>query len=182
MSSYTEHLARKSDIQEHLGLLHGLAMRCEQVVEFGFRTGVSAAAFLAAGCKVRSYDVDEKGCKPHARRLAREYPDTFEFKVGDSREVEIPECDLLFIDTDHTYWTTFRELCRHEWHVSTWIVLHDTVTFGRVDRRKSRTAGRQKAEGIMTAIDHFLEEPGGNWKQWLHLPNCNGLTLLRRVE
>lgn len=180
MSIYQEHLSRKSDIQEHLGLLRGLAMQCEQVVELGFRTGVSTAAFLAGGAKVRSYDI--MACKSHVRHLAKFYPDTFVFKVGDSREVEIPECDLLFIDTDHTYRTTLLELERHESKVAQWIVLHDTETFGRKDRPQSAAAGEcSPHEGIRTAVDHFLSHFYGNcWRFWLHLPNNNGLTILKR--
>ena len=101
MNIYQEHLNRHSDIREHLGLLHGLAKSCERVVELGFRSGVSASAFLAAGVRLTSIDIDVK-CKPHVQRLARDYPDTFSFKVADSRTCTIPECDLLFVDTDHT--------------------------------------------------------------------------------
>lgn len=170
---YSDHLSRRSDIQEHLGLLHGLAKTCDRVVELGFRTGVSASAFLAAGVRLTSYDIDA-GCKPHVRHLARLYPDTFSFKVGDSREVSIPPCDLLFVDSDHTEETTLKELLRHNRQVSTWIALHDTVSFGRKDRPPG------KGRGVMTAIDAFLAL--SDWKQWLHLPNNNGLTILKRVS
>lgn len=174
-SPYQEHLNRHSDIQEHLGLLHGLAMQCEKVVELGFRTGVSTSAFLAGGAHVRSYDIDAR-CKPHVRRLAHEYPDTFSFKLGDSREVEIPECDLLFIDTDHTEATTLTELVRHVNKVKNWIVLHDTETFGKKDRPPGN--GR----GIQAAIETFLDMDGHWFYQMLHLPNCNGLTILRQGD
>ena len=175
MNPYQEHLNRHSDIREHLGLLHGLASSdcVESVVELGFRTGVSTSAFLAAGVKVHSVDINQ--CKSHVQHLAKVYPDTFVFKVGDSRKVEIPECDLLFIDTDHTYATTFAELCLHEMHVDLWIVLHDTVSFGRKDRAPGKGAG------VMSAVEAFLAEPGENWKMLLHLPNNNGLTVLERI-
>lgn len=172
MTPYHEHLNRHSDIREHLGLLHGLSKGLK-VVELGFRSGVSASAFLAGCDHLTSFDIDKR-CKPHVQHLARLYPDTFVFKLGDSREIEIPECDLLFIDSDHTEATTLLELCTHEMHVSTWIVLHDTESFGRVDRKPG--PGR----GVMTAIETFLAEPGDNWMQWLHLKNNNGLTILKR--
>lgn len=170
--AYQEHLNRHSDIREHLGLLHGLAMNCDQVVELGFRTGVAASAFLAAGAKLHSVDIDKR-CRKHVQRLAHDYPDTFVFKLGDSMTCEIPGCDLLFIDTDHTEATTAVELERHEQFVYTWIVLHDTVSFGRKDRPPGN------GKGVMTAIDTFLSRHG-DWMQWLHLPNNNGLTLLKR--
>ena len=172
MNPYQEHLNRHSDIREHLGLLYGLAKNCGQVVELGFRTGVAASAFLAAGAKLHSIDIDK--CRAHVQHLARINPDTFVFKVADSKTCTIPDCDLLFIDTDHTEATTLAELELHEQLVSTWIVLHDTVSFGRKDRPPG------KGKGVMTAIDTFLSMPGDNWMQWLHLPNNNGLTLLKR--
>lgn len=172
--AFCEHLGRSSDIQEHLGLLRGLAMKCNIVVELGFRTGVSTSAFLSADAHVTSFDIDKRVCRPFVQRLAKDYPNTFTFKEGDSRKVEIPECDLLFIDTDHTEATTLQELCLHEMHVETWIVLHDTESFGHKDRPPG------KGNGVMSAIDTFLEMPGDNWMQWLHLPNNNGLTILKR--
>lgn len=181
MNPYQEHLNRHSDIREHLGLLRGLALQGDQVVELGFRSGVSASAFLSAGAKLYSVDIDEK-CRPHVQRLAKIYPDTFTFKVADSRTCEIPECDLLFIDSDHTEATTLTELCRHHGKVKTWIVLHDTESFGRVDRKPG--PGR----GVMTAIETFLEHQPqviddrkcAYWDLHLHLKNNNGLTLLKR--
>ena len=173
MNPYQEHLNRHSDIREHLGILHGLARNCEQVVELGFRTGVSASAFLAAGASLHSVDIDNH-CKKHVQHLAKIYPDTFVFKVGDSRTCEIPECDLLFIDTSHVYETTKIELNKHQAKVGTWIVIHDVTTFGRKDRSPGT------GPGIMTAVDEFLEEQGGEWKLWLFLKNNNGLALLRR--
>jgi predicted O-methyltransferase YrrM len=174
LNPYQEHLNRHSDIQEHLGLLRGLAMQCDTVVELGFRTGVSTSAFLAADAQVTSYDLDPR-CKVHVQRLAKLYPDKFTFRLGDSRQIEIPECDLLFIDTDHTEQTTWLELYNHADNVKMWIVLHDTVSFGRRDRPPGR------GKGVLTAVDRFLTAPSqGDWVQWLHLTNNNGLTLLKR--
>lgn len=175
MSSYTKMLGTKSDIREHLGLLHGLAMQCKVVVELGFRTGVSTTALLASGAKVTSYDLDP-ACKRHVIPLANEYPSTFSFKVRNSRTVSIPECDMLFIDTDHTYETTKVELLAHHRSVKKWVVLHDTNTF----RRKDRPPG--KGPGIMTAVDEFLTEYCFVWKLILYLPNCNGITVLEKIK
>ena len=120
-------------------------------------------------------------------RAFRYYPKSFEFKVGDSRKIQIPECDLLFIDTDHTYDTTLLELELHERFVSKWIVLHDTESFGRKDRAPGKGAGVLTAvEHFLSpsrAIDTFLEMPGDHWRLLLHLPINNGLTILeRRIE
>lgn len=166
-SSFERNLGIASDIREHLGLLHGLAMSCDQVVELGFRTGVSTSALLASGAKVRSYDTSTK-CRPHVKKLAAEYPKTFEFKLGDSREVEPIKCDMLFIDSDHTYECAMAELLRWAPHVGRWIALHDTET----------------CPGVMKAVREFIScthERVGKWAIRLRLPNNNGMTILRRL-
>lgn len=181
MSSYTKNLAKPSDIQEHLGLLHGLAMEGnKKVVEFGFRTGISTSAFLAAGAHVTSYDIDKASCRPYVKALAAEYPDTFAFYEGDSREVDIPDCDLLFIDSDHTYATTLIELRRHWMKVRGYIVLHDTTTFGHKDREPG------KGPGIYTAIRDWETEMESEthhppFRRFLTLRNNNGLTVLEKL-
>lgn len=175
--TYEHHLSCKNDIQEHLGFLRGLAMSkdVKRVVEFGFRTGVSTSAFLAAGAIVLSFDIDHIKCKPHIRNLAAQYPKTFQFKLCDSRKAQFLTCDLLFIDSDHTYATTLTELNNSHERVEKFIVLHDTVSFGRKDRPPG------KGLGVYTAIQDFLHTKAANcWYETLHLPNCNGLTLLER--
>lgn len=177
-SPYQEHLSRHSDIREHLGLLHGLAHTCNQVVELGFRTGVSTSAFLAAQCKVYSIDNDPN-CKKHVTRLAKLYPDTFTFKLDNSRSAAIPLCDLLFVDTDHTYATTMEELQLHSMRTKRWIALHDTESFGNRDRPGSPNTKHGAYEGVKTAVDHFVNQDP-DWRIMLHLPNNNGLTILEK--
>lgn len=167
---YITNLANHSDIREHLGLLRGLALECDVVVELGFRTGVSTSAFLAAERpKVYSYDLESN--HGVVSRLKKAYP-KFRFVIGDSRKVIIPECDMLFIDTDHTEATTKAELENHHQYVKRWIVLHDTKKFGRVDRIPG------KGQGVMTAIENFISPR--DWRIILHINNNNGLTILER--
>lgn len=173
MSYYTKHLLANSDIREHLGLLHGLALDCNKIIELGLRSGVSTSALLASGANVTSYDND-KSCAKYANDLRKAYPHTFAWILADSRKVMIPECDMLFIDTDHTYATTKTELFRHRVSVRKWIILHDTETFGRKDRKPGT------GPGIMTAIDEFTKEFCHVWRVMLHLRNNNGLTILEK--
>lgn len=173
MNSYLKNLRQPSDMQGHLGFLRGLSHGLV-VVELGFRTGISTSAFLAGAKFVTSYDINVD-CKKFVRLLAKEYPRTFSFKVGDSTKIDIPECDLLFLDTDHTYKTTYAELKRHYTKARKWIVLHDTVTFGKKDKPPG------KGPGIQSAMWGFLEGHRG-WEHLLHLPHCNGLDILRKVS
>lgn len=162
---------KESDIVEHLGILRGLAMQCSVVVEFGMRTGMSTAAMLdGTKCHVHSYDVDDcRGAVDAMKKLA---PERFFFHKADTTKLDkIPECDMLFCDSQHDYATLSREL-RMEGKVKKWIVMHDTKTF--------RTAGKTKGDpGLQKAIDEFLglhEE----WRLMLYLPNQNGMTILER--
>jgi hypothetical protein len=166
---YEEALAEKSDIQGHLEYLSSLA-RNEVVVEFGFRTGLSAAAFLHGGAfHVHSYDVHP--CEPWASRYTS-WTNRFYFHQESSLTAKIQECSLLFIDSKHTYEQLSAELARHHDKVRQLIVMHDTGTFGNVDEK-------QIGQGLIPAIDEFLIEHS-EWRWSHHFKHCNGLTVLSR--
>lgn len=157
------------DITEHLGFLRGLAMQCETVVEFGFRGGESATAFLAGGTHLTSYDIN---WTREADVLRHMVPSRFTFRKQSSLVADILECDMLFIDSYHTGVQLASELARHHLKVSKWIVMHDTETFARVGQDK-------KTPGLMDAVEAFFHKHD-DWRIMLHLPNNNGLTILRR--
>lgn len=162
-----------SDINEHIQTLKELAEKSEVVVEFGVRTGVSTAGLLAGKPKLMlSYDVNES---QHARNLAsaaKQEGLKFEFYVGDSTQVDIPECDLLFIDTKHTADHCIKELNKHYTKVRKWIVLHDTEIFGE--------RGEDSSPGLRHAIRNFLHQHP-EWFTLKHYNNNNGLTVLSKL-
>ncbi len=166
---YLRNSRQKSDIHEHLGILFGLAATCEDVVELGFRTGISTTAFLASGAKVTSYDI--KACEPHVSNMKKMAGDKFTFIKGDSRKVEIPWCDMLFIDSYHTGAQLFLELDRHADSSRKLVVLHDTVKFG--------DKGQDGKPGLTLGINKFLEV-NKHWWVKLRLPHNNGLTVMER--
>lgn len=161
-----------TDIVEHLGILRGLAMQCNHVVEFGLRTGMSTSVMLdGTKCKVTSYDI--AACTQAVQAMRELAPTRFTFIRGDSTKVSIETCDMLFIDSQHDYATLARELFMHHKQVKRWISMHDTHTFAT----KGMTAGDP---GLQKAIDEFLRAYP-EWRLQLHLPNQNGFTLLERV-
>lgn len=173
MGMFKEALAKHSDIQMHLGLLHGLACDPDvhSIFEIGVREGLSTAALCASGKPVTSVDIAP--CEPHATMLHVAYPN-WTFIQKHSLKVEPQPCDMLFIDGEHTYRTVRAELAKFHEHVGEWIVLHDTETFA--NKGKDGTT-----PGIMDAVVEFLEnEAGGLWDWTLHLTHNNGLTILRR--
>lgn len=172
MREFRAYSGGSNDICEHLGLLRGLASDPEVklIVEFGFRKGVSTTALCSTDKPVHSYDIAD--CRPHSVSLCRAAP-KFRFIRADSLQVEIPECELLFIDSLHTYKHLREELRRHAPRCMKWIALHDTQTFGSIGKDGSKP-------GLMKAILEFLEQEGREWTLLLHLTNNNGMTILQR--
>lgn len=168
---YGKSLGQRHNIQEHLGFLKGLALECETVTEFGFRSGTSTVALLAGGAKVTSYDIK---MWPRVKSLRKIVPQRFKFVQGDTRKVTIEPCDMLFIDTWHTEDQVYAELKRHHDKVKKWIALHDTKTFGRQGEDK-------KSRGLMFGIERFLEEHE-EWKIMLAFRHCHGFMVLWRWQ
>lgn len=162
--------AEKTDIQAHLPRLAEMAdgMR---VVEFGFRTGVSTVALLQKAKVVTSYDIVD--CEPHRSRVAK-LSQNFRFVMVSSLKTIIPVCDVLFIDSLHTYKQLRAELFKHQHRVLLYIAIHDTETFKTNDKGGD-------GPGLQRAIDEFMQEHG-HWVVWKHHKDSNGLTVLRAIN
>ena len=176
-SEYLRRCLTKSDINDHLPLLRELASVCDSVVELGTRSGNSTVAFLAAQPKkLRCIDLNFKLLDvDHLRPLVAKKTrwslvtgNTLKFNPAD-----IPECDLLFIDTLHTYSQITHELTFAP-RVKRHIAIHDVVLFG--DR------GEHREPGITKAILEFLESTEGrNWRVSHFATNNNGVAMLERT-
>lgn len=167
-----ELMGQGHDISEHLGLLRGLAMDNDvsKIVEIGFRDGVSATALASSGKSLTCYDIEP--CVKGVAKLRAIAPN-FWFVRDDSLKVTIPKCELLHIDSLHTYTHLLAELRAHADRSSKWIALHDTATFANKGKDGS-------TPGLLDAVALFLKENLATWTIHLHLSNNNGLTLLRR--
>ena len=160
-----------SDINEHLSYLYGLAKRCDSVVELGVRDGKSTTAFLLAGIKLRSYDLE---IDPNVTDLFKEASgigQDVQYIQGNTWDITIDACDLLFIDTLHTYTQLKRELQLHGNFASRYIVFHDIQSYGAI--------GEDGKPGLMGAILEFIRD-----NQWWTVKevftNNNGLLVLTR--
>lgn len=165
---------RPSDINEHLPVLRRLAENVESVVEFGVRDVVSSWALLVAMPKrLRCYDIHRSLQVDVLARLGQavyQHCD-FAFMQADTLKADIEPCDLLFIDTVHTYAQLSAELTRHASKVRKRIVLHDTETYGEY--------GEDGGPGIWEAIGELLAT--GEWYVEERYRNNNGLTVLVRT-
>lgn len=160
-----------TDINEHLSTLMAMASSCDQIVEFGVNAGSSTLAFLAGGCgKLDSWDITRT---PQVADIEAVAGEKFTFHLEDSLKANIPTCDLLFIDSLHTASHLAGELAIHNTRVRTHIVLHDTESYGHI--------GEDKAPGLRTALMGFLLTHT-DWRIENHYAECNGLTVLRRVN
>ncbi len=164
--------ATASDIVDHLPLLYRLA-KGREVVELGTRRGVSTLAFLAARPKaLHAWDINRHLEVDLFVWLAKANGIPFTFKQEDSLTCTIPPCDILFIDTLHTYGQLSAELQRHSPMVRQYVACHDTVTYG--------TRGEAGDPGLLPAIRELVKQ--GQWEGHLHDPRSNGMTVLRRVQ
>jgi len=62
----------------------------------------------------------------------------WKFIQGDTRDIDIEETDLLFIDTLHNASMIKAELDRHHMKVKKYIAFHDVITFGEVGETEDK--------------------------------------------
>lgn len=156
------------DIKEHLPVIKKYADECNYCIEMGVRNAITTWAFLVSECKALT-SIDLK--PPPNNRLelvrkgAKEKNIDFKFIEADTTKIKINPCDLLFIDTLHTYDQLSQELYLHGNKVSKYLIFHDTSNeFGpELNRAINEFLSKNKHWGILEVLD-----------------NNNGLTVLSR--
>jgi len=175
-------LVTSTDIFEHLPILKKYTQECDTVVELGVRVIVSTWAFLAGKPKnlisidIRhpsQHDIAPTCSLEEVYSAASSAGILFEFRQENTLTNELPECDMLFIDTYHTYYQLRAELFRHSNKAKKYIIMHDTISFG--------VTGEDGGLGLQKAINEFLLHDK-NWCIHEVFTNNNGLTILRRVH
>jgi hypothetical protein len=186
---YESNCLNKSDINEHLPTIYEYGKKCSHVTEMGVRWISSTWALLfSSPKKIISYDIVRHPKINEVISLCKEYNIDFTFHEKDVLKENIEETELLFIDTLHTYQQLISELRIHSIKVSKYIILHDTVTYARIDEKiynhASEIIKNSKSEkrGLMTAVEDFLDSDiGSNWIIDKHFINNNGLTILKKM-
>lgn len=175
---YAQYCNAKHASSAHLPTLRDLARHCQVCVEFGCKHGASATALLL-GCPglVVSYDIAET---PRARQLKELAGIGWCYRLQDTRTADdVPDCDLLFIDSLHTYAQVKAELQRHAHRVSRYLVFHDTITFGSVGAVDESGKAVPGVLGIRPAIDELMiADP--SWRIARHDTHSHGLLVLAR--
>jgi cephalosporin hydroxylase len=163
-----------SELNEHLDVLYRFASGCNVVCEFGVADCTTTAAFLFARPKeLHSYDIRRQDAVDRVERIAKAEGQHFEFHHASTLEVEIPECDMLYVDDLHTYSHVKAELQKHAGKVRKYLAFHDTECC----RDQSEDATRP---GIWQAIAEFLREHP-EWRIVYTTEDYAGLAILGRV-
>jgi len=178
--------SQPSAIQPHLPRLRDLSIGCDLAVEFGVKRAASSAALLLGADRVISYDIV---VNREAQAFQAKVGDRWTYCIQDSRTAPVIPCDLLFVDSLHTYAQTKAELDRHAHAVRRWLVFHDTVTFGSVgangetgQQAWAYTPGVSVPPmylGIRPAIDELMVKDW-SWRIVAHYTDSHGLLVLER--
>ena len=169
-----------SDINEHLPIIAKYASECDTIVEMGVRFICSTWAFLKGNPK-KLTSIDIVSPPENSLNLVRQacMLDNIDFSFIKSctLDIEIDECDLLFIDTLHTYEHLVQELKLHGNKATKYLMFHDTEVCGEY----SENNGKYWKPGLLAAIDEFIEE-NPHWIKKKFYTNNNGLGILERVK
>jgi hypothetical protein len=189
LQRYESLISIPSDINEHLPVLFALAQEVDSIAELGTRNCNSTTAFMAAivfsNKELFCYDLYRSDLIDEFEKF-----ENFNFFQADTLEIDLPNIDLLFIDTLHTYFQLKNELSLHAKNVSKYIVLHDTKSYAYGDESfyseseymiMSKKVKQEEKRGLVPAISDFLEtEEGNKWIIEKVYENNNGLTILKR--
>jgi hypothetical protein len=179
---------KQSDMFEHMPNLKMYADECESVTEMGVRGIVSTYAFLMSKCK-KLTSIDIVNPSVHGGNIQEIYDIAssagidFKFIQSDTLKIEIEPTDLLFIDTLHAYDQLKKELALHSHKAKKFIILHDTVTFGQYGHTVEEPGMLfPNIKGLSYAIQEFMEAHRNEWAYDRIYYNCNGLTVLKRIN
>jgi hypothetical protein len=158
-------------IGANMNLFRSFGERFESITELGVQKGSSTIGFASGKPKImHSYEINDV-MEERIKALLGRYVG-WKYTIGDSRNVELEETDVLFIDTDHVYSQLIVELKKHAEKVKHYILLHDTANCAMFGERGFE-------HGLLEALNEFLE--GTNeWFIEKTLMNDHGVTILKR--
>ena len=198
-SLYNQSANQYSDISEHVPVLRQYASTVNSIGEFGVRGTNNSTHGLIKGLsestvegKKSYFGVDIVPVTiTYMKDIAESIGIDFTFIVHDSATVDLPQVDLLFIDSWHIYGHLKRELANNHTKVNKYIIMHDTtvdewegesIRNGWDTKKQSEETGYPEDEirkGLWPAVEEFLAA-NPEWKLKERRTNNNGLTVLER--
>lgn len=171
-----------------------IAAQCSSAVEFGVRRGVStlSIAFGLANSEsptawFNSYDIVKSSDSIDMEAYTKAAKDanvSAKFILANSRKVEIPETDLLFVDSYHSYSHFMEEMRLHSHRARKYIIMHDSSqsgTFGLQDQKEGYDQDHDyknhDKEGMYNAAMDFAKMYSEDWEIFLHDNSAEGLTV-----
>lgn len=181
---YHEQCGIPSDIYQHLPIIKGYAQQCKTICEFGVRSAVATWALLAARPeKLISVDIDWHPNILEVYKQTIKENLVWEFVLANDLTYDMPEVEMLMIDSLHTYTQLSNELRIHGNKVSKYLLFHDTESFGVGKGEDAYESvfhtGQNCGRGIWPAIEEFMAA-NPHWSIQQKFTNNNGLTVLRR--
>lgn len=165
LAEYEARLEPWSDMQGHMPFLRDTAASYSRpvIIELGVRSGQSTACFLAAiqagGGELWSVDVDPPQVPAHWHGLPEWHFLQADDVSAQAREWLPAQCDLLFIDTSHTYEQTMTELSVYVPRVRPggMVLCHDT------EWAHPGTMLDAPAGPVTAALDQWCGREGVTW-------------------
>lgn len=171
-----------TDIFQHLPTIKRYSEQCETICEMGVRYVVSTWAMLMAKPKkLISVDITYRDEVAECKEICKEYGLNWEYVLESSLTYDMPNVDMLFIDTIHTYKQLDGELKKHGNNVNKYIVFHDTESYRDIGEDSYHAINNPNpiGTGIWRAIEEFMAA-NPHWVIAEHFSNNNGLTILQR--
>ena len=189
--------AEKSDINEHISILHDLCSECTSVTEIGIRDVVSTwgciQGLIENGLGYGSYlGIDIATPPAHTldkiTNLAKANGINFNVLKADDMTIQLPVTDLLFIDSLHTYCHLTYELEHFCSAVGKYIAMHDTSDpWGNSDDlsylgdySEYPVEYDRTKKGLWPAVEDFLARHP-EWRLKERRYNNHGFTVLERI-
>ena len=189
---------------EHINTFYNYTRECKSVCEIGIEGGYSTWGFLMGlfenktifnnedelfyiGVDINNCPITEE-CATVCKGINLNYT----FIQHDSATVDIPQVDLLYIDSWHIYGHLKRELNHLHSKANKYIIMHDTTIDGEIGesirrgwdtKKQSEDSGYPEDEirkGLWPAIEEFLVEHP-EWKLKHRYHHCYGLTILEKI-
>ena len=191
---------RKSDIHEHFETLYLYASKCESIFETGVRGVVSSWAFVRglldnkSNSKILLLNDIDKCDTSELENYALNAQIKIDTIWKNNLEINLNrKYDLVFIDTWHVYGQLKRELDKFSLYSNKYIIMHDTTLDGEIGeslrynmdtKKQSQYTGFPVDEierGLWPAIVEFLDN-NDDWELEKRYENCNGLTILKKIQ
>ena len=198
---YSDACNNVTDINEHIPVHRQLALECSSVVEIGVRSMISTFGLLKGlsesgneNLKYTGIDLDMPPSETFnkSKQVCKQNNIEFNFIARDDMTIpveEVGECDMLFIDSLHTYAHLSYEVETFSVLAKKYITFHDSSPpwesvddhFYHGDRSEYPEWIDREKRGVWPAIEDFLVRHP-EWVLKERKTNNHGFTILEKAK